>query len=640
MPLLGWNSVLLISAVTANATMGNGVSYNELIDETMTIVRSCTRPHAAGDALLLAGEYEEFFQRSLVNDLPVALISQPKSTAFEGFTLGEYSYTRKLGQFVVVASSVPLLQLLLQRTKNSGWGNLEGLHILIDRKTVERGCVNAREFLWTAWQYDRLSAIFLCVDPAEGIVLYTYNPYSSTAPAVWRNVGQFRGRGGHPWTLLRMKYQGGSRTCEGLTFDKAKDLNGYEVRTNAIALEPHLRIDPTKTGLQRFSGDNGEILKIVFEKLNASVRVRVYNGTVYDLGGIDSHGRMVGMMADLATGEVDMGMNARSLHNTWKIEHTYPHGDGGLCVITRRAGELSELVKILSFLSPSVHVVIGVLLTIALLVLTRHQGFLRSCVNIVHLMTFGSIYRLPGTSSSRIFFSSMFVLYVIFNALIQGHLASLLTIPVSLPNIRIADDLKTMILPPFDEECRMTFFRPPLFAVQRPTIAKEITKHSQRSDYQIYGSTFHERELQDPDLRSRFHADSYHGCKQRALESERAACLDDCLHQYARIQNDGVLRRSRKIQRNLLVYVTRENWPLLASVTRIVHRTVEAGIAKLWKKASTGKMYRARKRRWTNRKRKFRNLEIRHVLFSFYMLAIGLFVATVTFAVEMIVGRR
>lgn len=185
----------------------------------MTIVRACTRPHAADDALLLAGEYEEFFQRSLVNDLPIALISQSKSTAFEVlFTLGKYSYTpypvtqlfRKLGQFVVVVSTLPLLRLLLQRTKNSGWGNFEGLHILIDRKTVERGCVNARRFLWAAWQYDRLSAIFLCVDPAEGIVLYTYNPYSSTAPAVWRNVGQFRGRGGHPWTLLRMKYQGGT----------------------------------------------------------------------------------------------------------------------------------------------------------------------------------------------------------------------------------------------------------------------------------------------------------------------------------------------------------------------------------------------------------------------------------------------
>ena len=111
-------------------------------------------------------------------------------------------------------------------------------------------------------------------------------------------------------------------------------------------------------------------------------------------------------------------------------------------MITRRAGELSEFVKILSFLSPSVHVVIGVLFTIALLVLAKHQGFLRSSFNIVRFMTFGSIHRLPRRSSFRIFFSSMFVLHVIFNSLIQGHLASLLTIPVSLPNIRTAENLK------------------------------------------------------------------------------------------------------------------------------------------------------------------------------------------------------
>ena len=111
-------------------------------------------------------------------------------------------------------------------------------------------------------------------------------------------------------------------------------------------------------------------------------------------------------------------------------------------MITRRAGELSEFIKILSFLSPSIHVIIGVLFTIALLVLAKHQGFLRSSVNIVRLMTFGTIYRLPRTSSSRIFFSSMFVLYMIINALVQGHLASLLTIPVSLPNVRTAENLK------------------------------------------------------------------------------------------------------------------------------------------------------------------------------------------------------
>ncbi|XP_068970968.1 uncharacterized protein [Bombus flavifrons] len=607
-----WNIVLSISTVTANATIGNKVTYNELIDKTMTIIRSCTMFHA-DDALLLAGEYDEFFQRSLLNDLPVALISESKSTAFEMFTLGKYSYTIyaqfsviyllwKLNQFIVVASSQPKLQLLLQRTRDSGWSNFQGFHILIDRKTEQRGCVNAYNFLWTAWEYDRLSTIFLCIDPIEGIVLYTFNPYSSIAPEVWRNVGRFHGRGEHPWILLKKKYDDW-RTCEDLMFDKTKDLSGYEVRTNAISFEPHLQIDPTKRGLEQFTGDNSEILKIVFKKLNASLRVRVYTGSPYSLGGIGSHGTMVGMMADLATGEVDIGMNARSLYNTWKVEHTYPHGDDGLCVFTQRAGEISEFTKIMSFLSPVIHAANAVVFVIALLVLTKYQGFVKASMNIIRLMTFGAVHGLPGTNSTRIFFSSTFILYLIMNALHQSHWASFLTIPVSLPNIRTSEDLK-------------------------------------KSGCQIYGSIFHGQELQDPELQSRFHKDTYYACKEHVLRSRCAACLGDCLHHYMRIHNEMRLYRSRKIQQNSLVFKTREDWPLLASVTQMIRRTVEGGIIEKWKEASTRKTRWAWKKRQLDKNKSFKTLKMRHVLFSFYILAGGYLLGTVAFLVEIFMGRQ
>jgi len=37
------------------------------------------------------------------------------------------------------------------------------------------------------WAYDLLSVIFSCIDPDDGIVLYTFNPYSNT-PADWYEV--------------------------------------------------------------------------------------------------------------------------------------------------------------------------------------------------------------------------------------------------------------------------------------------------------------------------------------------------------------------------------------------------------------------------------------------------------------------
>lgn len=184
----------------------------------MTVVKSCAKHET--DTLLLAGDYEEFLQQPVLQHLSVALIAKSKFSAFDLFTLSRYSYTLykqcplmhlvwKLHQFVVVASSQPLLRLLLQRIKDSTWANFKGFHVLIDRKTVERGCVNAYSYLWAAWEYDLLSTVFLCVDPEEGLVFYTYNPYSNSAPSIWKDAGHFTDRGGHPWILLKTKYHNG-----------------------------------------------------------------------------------------------------------------------------------------------------------------------------------------------------------------------------------------------------------------------------------------------------------------------------------------------------------------------------------------------------------------------------------------------
>lgn len=93
-----------------------------------------------------------------------------------------------------------------QRTKDSPWANPEGFYILIDKQTVTRGCINARSYLWTAWEYDLLSVIFICIDPNDGIVYYTYNPYTNSTPDNWYEVGHAKGRQGHPWIILKRKF--------------------------------------------------------------------------------------------------------------------------------------------------------------------------------------------------------------------------------------------------------------------------------------------------------------------------------------------------------------------------------------------------------------------------------------------------
>jgi len=55
-----------------------------------------------------------------------------------------------------------------------------------------------------------LSVIFSCIDPDDGIVLYTFNPYSNSTPADWYEVGRAKGRKGHPWIILKRKYENGT----------------------------------------------------------------------------------------------------------------------------------------------------------------------------------------------------------------------------------------------------------------------------------------------------------------------------------------------------------------------------------------------------------------------------------------------
>ncbi|KZC04357.1 hypothetical protein WN55_02719, partial [Dufourea novaeangliae] len=519
---------------------------------------------------------------SNLHDLELFTLSRYSFTLFKRFSFVHLLW--KLNHFVVIASSQPLLRLLLQGIKDSTWSNFNGVHVLIDRKTEERGCVNAYRYLRTAWEYDLLSTIFLCIDPVDGLVIYTYNPYSRNAPTVWGDVGNFKGRSGHPWVLLKRKHRDG-KMCNGLWFDKTTDLNGYEVRLNAIEFNPHVCIDPNKRGLDKFTGDNSEIVKIVFRKLNTTVNVDVRHGTPDDLGGIDSDGIMVGMLAEIGSGNVDMGMNVRSLHAMWKIEHTYPHDQDGFCVITQRSGEVSKLMKILSFMSPGVILGNVVVLLIALFVLTKYGGCLPAGLNIIRLVTCVSILRIPQHSPTRIVLSNVFLMVLIINASFQGHWASLLTIPVSRPNIRTVEDLKN-------------------------------------SNYTIYGSRFITDYIYDPVLRSRFHEVAYyHECKQQVLATPYTACLDDCLHLYLG-SREKTLHRSRRIQQTIQVYATRENWPMFNRVTDVIRTVVEAGLVNMWRKLNLRKVYMAWKRQRLNDKRKFRILRIRHITFSFCILGI------------------
>lgn len=75
-------------------------------------------------------------------------------------------------------------------------------------------------------------------------------------------------------------------SCENLDFDKTRSLDGYVIRLNAVEMEPFIKINMSAPDLEKFRGDNSEIIKILFLKLKAQLLIEVSRSSIYMLGGI------------------------------------------------------------------------------------------------------------------------------------------------------------------------------------------------------------------------------------------------------------------------------------------------------------------------------------------------------------------
>jgi len=84
-------------------------------------------------------------------------------------------------------------------------------------------------------------------------------------------------------------------------------------------MEPFIKINLSAPKLEKFRGDNSEIIKILLLRLKATLNIVVHNSSIYELGGIGPNGTMVGLMAPVSDGRIDIGMNTRTLLALWKV---------------------------------------------------------------------------------------------------------------------------------------------------------------------------------------------------------------------------------------------------------------------------------------------------------------------------------
>ena len=107
--------------------------------------------------------------------------------------------------FVMINLNISLLELGLQKIKNSALWNQGGRYI-IDSTSSKDSCKNATTFLIVVWKFEILSVIFVCRNPIEDIQFYTYNPFTSRAPDIWTKYQTIKQKNGHPLSLFKYTY--------------------------------------------------------------------------------------------------------------------------------------------------------------------------------------------------------------------------------------------------------------------------------------------------------------------------------------------------------------------------------------------------------------------------------------------------
>ena len=107
--------------------------------------------------------------------------------------------------FVMINLNISLLELGLQKIKNSRLWNQGGRYI-IDNTSSKDSCKNATTFLTMFWKFEILSVIFVCRNAIDDIQFYTYNPFTSRAPDIWTKYQTMKQKNGHPLTLFKHTY--------------------------------------------------------------------------------------------------------------------------------------------------------------------------------------------------------------------------------------------------------------------------------------------------------------------------------------------------------------------------------------------------------------------------------------------------
>lgn len=271
--------------------------------------------------------------------------------------------------------------------------------------------------------------------------------------------------------------------------DKTQNLYGHPFRVTAFYDSSRARFEQTKiNNLETLDGADGLLLRLIIEKMNATLKMSVPDDGL-EIGELFPNKTATGCLADLISGNYDMGLNIRFYrltHFEGKVEATRSNGRDDICFLVPRKGKAADIANIFrpfhKYTWISLVVSVPCYVSIFFLLVIRQsnkRSFQYHFFQFYAYLIQQPATFLPKSRRQRILIGFWLIGVLLLSFMYQGKLSGTLIIPKDQPEIDNIEELansnlKIMSFSRYNRQIQEFFSEPKYNDVYQPLFKKLI----------------------------------------------------------------------------------------------------------------------------------------------------------------------
>lgn len=332
---------------------------------------------------------------------------------------------------------------------------------------------------------------------------------------------------------------------------------------------------------------------MLWNHLNASLNISFYPVLCF----YDANHEFCGIMKDVMSNRLDYIMTVLYQRDFWK-QQSYPHWSSGLCLVASTIPvTLTEkflLVFTYKFWLTILTASIG---SAVFLMYLLKQNIVYASLEFLRMILSPPSMQQPQDQSARMFFTVLIFLTMAINAYFQTQMSAMYTAPDTDPAIETIEDLEKSNL--------------------------EVHGHKNFREF-FYRSVIYKR----------YRSNDIIHCAKQLEAGEYKSCVYACRSAYLVNETDSTHIAKNKMKELFMVFITREDWPLLSRFDQLLRRMSESGFLYLFYKRET---WFLETHAFVREKQSSLKMSLKHLSVAFYAMAGGFVFATIAFVIEVAV---